>query len=143
MGNKVSKTAWDPSIKAQNEVWLKNISPVASEFQALMIGIALGSVLHEGRFGLQYERERVMLPLQKLLDRIPGMPTAMHILGMFADGVQACMQHRHSCRRVQTCEEAHVWRGCYGYVQLSRNVHVMCIAMWMDRYMDRHSDKQV
>jgi hypothetical protein len=26
-----------------------------------------------------------MIPLQKALDRVPGMPSAMHILGMFAD----------------------------------------------------------
>ena len=39
----------------------------------------------KGRFGLEYEREKLMVPLQKALDKIPGMADAMHVLGMFAD----------------------------------------------------------
>ena len=31
------------------------------------------------------ERENIMLPLQRLLGRIPSLPTIMRILGMFAD----------------------------------------------------------
>jgi len=64
---------------------LKRFTPIQGEFSAFMVGLACGSVFHEDRFGLKWEREQIMIPLQKCLDKIRGIPEAMHLLGMFAD----------------------------------------------------------
>jgi hypothetical protein len=83
MGNVLSRLA-QPVSKSANDKWLETLTPVKGEFRALMIGIAVGAIFHESKFGLAWERQNIMVPLQKMFNS-KGFETAMTVLGMFAD----------------------------------------------------------
>ena len=84
MGSVLS-TLSRPVSKVENDEWLESISPVKGEFRALMVGIAVGAIfINERKFGLAWERQRLMVPIQRLFTG-KNFATAMSVLGMFAD----------------------------------------------------------
>lgn len=67
-----------------NYAWMNQIKPIKGEFRAFMVGVAAGAIFHEGKFGQEWERSRIMVPLQKALSG-PNAKAVMKGLGMFAD----------------------------------------------------------
>jgi membrane-associated phospholipid phosphatase len=83
MGGVFSRLA-QPVSKTANDEWLESLTPVKGEFRALMIGIAVGAIFHESKFGLAWERRNIMVPVQRYFNS-KSFETAMTVLGMFAD----------------------------------------------------------
>jgi len=83
MGAVLSKLV-EPVSKADNDRWLGSISPIKGELRAAMVGVAAGAFFHESRFGLKWEREQLMIPLQRWWSSA-AVSQLMHTLSLFAD----------------------------------------------------------
>jgi membrane-associated phospholipid phosphatase len=64
---------------------IRSIVPIRGEFAAFAVGVATGAFHHSSQFGLGWERDFWMLPMQRLMRRLPGLASASHFFGMFAD----------------------------------------------------------
>ena len=83
MGGILSKLA-QPVSQSDNDRWLTTISPIKGELRAAMVGVAAGAFFHESRFGLKWERDQIMVPLQRWWSS-KTVSSVMHGLSMFAD----------------------------------------------------------